>query len=118
MKRTRLYVAVLALPLAASLGCEKDTDEPFKDCEKGNYGIVTVTFGATTAQHTIRIAYSATSFRQKVIAAGNSSDTVHVRTGTYPLSISSVGSGGQVLETYNRLVVTERCNEQTFGVTF
>lgn len=118
MKLTRLYAAVLALPLAASLGCEKDSDEPFKPCEKGNYGIVTVTFGATTVQHTIRIEYSTTSFEQKTIDIGNSSATVHVRAGTYPISISSVGSGGQVLETYNRLVVAERCNEQTFSVAF
>lgn len=118
MKRTRLYTAVLALPLAVSLGCEKDTDESFKPCERGNYGIVTVNFGATTVRHSIRIAYSTTRVEEIIVAAGKSADTVNVSAGTYPLSISSISSSNQTLETFNRTVVAERCNEQTISVPF
>jgi hypothetical protein len=118
MKRTRLYIAVLALPLATSLGCEKDTDEPFKPCERENYGIVTVNFGATTVQHSIRVAYSTTRIEEKTVPAGTSTVTINVSAGTYPLSISSINASNQVLETFNRTVVAERCNEQTISVPF
>lgn len=118
MKFTRLYAALLALPLSASLGCDKDTDEPLKPCERGNYGTVTVNFGATTTRHRIRIAYSTTRIREKTVASGTSTDTVNVLAGTYPLSISSISGSNQVLETVNRTVVAERCNEQTISVPF
>ncbi|WP_022823021.1 hypothetical protein [Hymenobacter norwichensis] len=118
MKRTRLYIAVLALPLAVSLGCEKDTDEPFKSCERENNGIVVFTFSNTAVRHSIRIAYSTTRIEERTVAAGKGTDTVKVSAGTYPLSISSINSSSQVLETFNRTVVAERCNEQTISVPF
>ena len=119
MKLTRLYAAALALPLAASLGCEEDSEVPFKACEKGNYSIVTVTFGATTVRHAIRIVYAPTRPpREKIIAIGKSSDTVRVRAGTYPISIASIDSTKKDIRTFDEVVVTESCDERTIGVTF
>ncbi|MBO0359040.1 hypothetical protein J0X19_13860 [Hymenobacter sp. BT186] len=118
MKFTRLYAALLALPLSASLGCDKDTDEPLKPCERGNYSITIIKFGNTAVRHSIRIVYSTTRIEEKTVAAGKGADTVNVSAGTYPLSISSISGSNQVLETVNRTVVAERCNEQTISVPF
>jgi hypothetical protein len=118
MKKKMPLFLMANLVIALSLSCKKSDTPSVKDCETNNYGVVTVNFGSTSVIHSIIITYSNSSFREKLVGIGKSTDTIHLAPGFYPASIASVNNLGQVLTQITKNLAATKCSEETIPVAF
>lgn len=97
-----------------------DKEERIADCETKNYGILTVNFGSTETKHGILITTTATSeSRDKIVQAGKSQDTIHLKPGSYAIEVSSLNEQNQSLdaEVFENYSIS-KCDEKSINVNF
>lgn len=122
MKKSHALLAFSLLIFFAD--CKKKTtndNNTVKDCEKNNYGVVTVNFGATTHIHSILVTFPGTSIsHEKIVPKGQSSDTLQLKpnSSAYPISISSLDSVGAAIDQSNKTATVSKCSAETFSVPF
>lgn len=110
-----LLLAAGALGLVGS--CRRE--DPIPDCEINNFGVVTFNFTGTSLRHSILITYPGTSsVREKIVAKGKMSDTIHLRPETYQVSVSSLDNQGQAVDQTNRTFTTTQCSEEQSSIPF
>jgi hypothetical protein len=116
----RKYLLILSALFLGFSACKKKAEE-IKDCEKNNYGVVTVTFTSTANRHSILINYPGTAYsRDEIVPKGQASDTVHLPPNTVPysFSISSLDDGGAAIDQSNKTSTVSKCSEATLSVNF
>ena len=107
--------AIVILLIIINFGCsKKDEDIIVKDCEKNNYGIVTINYSSNSVKHSVVITANANStFREKISAIGVIKDTIHLKTGAYSLSISSINNANEAIDQLPILSATPtKCSER------
>lgn len=79
-----------------------------------------VNFGSAETKHGILIINSGTSqSRDKIVPAGKSQDTVHLKTGTYTIEISSLNEQNQALDSdLLQNYSISKCDKKTTDVNF
>ena len=93
--------------------------ETTKDCETNNYGTIHVSFTDALVRHSILATEpGTTNFREKLLAIGVTSDTIHLAPNTWPLSISSIDNGGLAINQTSKTAITTKCSDETFSITF
>lgn len=115
MNRLILTTALICVAIAA---CKKKENTGTKaDCETNNYGILEVTFDTLDMRHSILVTIPGTaSFIEKIVPAGKSSDTMHLKPssnnpgGTWPVSFSRINGSGAALNQKNQDVGITGCN--------
>jgi hypothetical protein len=89
------------------------------DCETQNYGILKITYGLSSYRHSAIVTLSGTATtREKISAIGLTSDTLHLKPGTYLLSISSINGSGLAIDTQNGSKTITQCVESSTSVSF
>ena len=117
LKNTMLFYVFLTLIISCS---SDDKQESIKDCETNNFGVLTVNFGSTETKHGILITNFGTSqSRDKIVPAGKSQDTIHLKTGTYNIEISSLNDQNQALDSQMlQNYSISKCDEKSSNVNF
>lgn len=114
-------IITLSIIIVLSMSCSSDDKkESIADCETKNYGILTVDFGSTETKHGILYTNTATSeSRDKIVQAGKSEDTVHLKPGSYAIEISSLNEQNQSLdsEVFQNYSIS-KCDEKSINVEF
>lgn len=117
IKKTAILISSIFLTFACS---NKDEEVITQNCEKNDYGIVTVNYTSGSVRHSIIITTIDSGVaREKITAAGVLKDTLHLKTNTYVLSIASVNSAGLVIDQFPAVnVTTSKCSERTIDTIF
>jgi hypothetical protein len=117
MRMKKSYLALAFTILITTVSCSKKND--VKDCEKNNYGIATINFASGNVKHSVIITIIPAAFiRDKQINIGKTSDTLHLKPGSYLLNISSLNNNGQALDQKNQSIAILECSEEQISVSF
>ncbi len=118
--KTLSKIAIVILFIFLNISCSKKDEEIIvKDCKKNDYGIVTINYSSNTVRHSALITLSGTTIgRDKISAIGVVKDTLHLKTGTYFISIASINAQNQSLEELSFSVTTTKCSERVIDVNF
>ena len=111
LKKIKIVILVLLINSSCS---QKDDEIIVKDCEKNNFGIITVNYTSNSAKHSLLITPNGSStFREKITPLGKSKDTLHLKSGSYSLNISSLNNSNLVIEQLPVVnVTTTKCSER------
>ncbi len=115
MKTNFKKITIVILIIFLNISCSKNDEEIIvKDCEKNDYGIVTINYSSNSVKHSIIITPNGSNtFREKISATGVVKDTLHLKTGSYSLSISSLNASNQVIDQLPTLsATTTKCSER------
>jgi hypothetical protein len=95
--------------------CKKDSSAK-TDCEANNYGVYRVNFTSTTLKHHILVIIGF-GYREKDVAAGTLTDTLHLEPDTFSVFITS-NNGGAAIDTDISSATIIQCNETVKNVAF
>ncbi|WP_254560975.1 hypothetical protein [Dyadobacter diqingensis] len=121
MKTQLKKIAILFSSIFLTFACSNKEEEVItQDCEKNEYGIITVNYTSGSVKHAIDITTNGSGVvRTKITAVGVIKDTLHLKTNTYVLSIASVNSAGLVIDQFPAVnVMTSKCSERTIDTNF
>ena len=121
MKTIFKKLSILSLFIALTISCSNDDNkEQIANCETNNFGVLTVNFGSTETKHGILVTNSGSSqSRDKIVPAGKSQDTIHLKTGTYNIEISSLNDQNQALDSQMlQNYSISKCDEKSTNVNF
>lgn len=106
---------ILIVSAFSFIRCTKSAE----DCEKNNYGVLSVSYGLSSSRHSILFTpMGSLNSKDKITAIGVTSDTVHIKPGTYNVEIASIDAGGLAIDSQSGTVLIEQCGETTKTVTF
>ncbi|MBS3914918.1 MAG: hypothetical protein KG003_10485 [Bacteroidetes bacterium] len=111
---------VTGILIISTFSCKKNSAE-IKDCDKNNYGTITINFSSTVYRHSILITYPGSgNSREKIVAKGVASDTVHLapNANNYPVNVSSIDDFGAAIEQKTEFATITKCGEVKFSFNF
>ncbi|MFB9108236.1 hypothetical protein [Flavobacterium gyeonganense] len=111
-------VVIIILLALLSYNCSNNDEKIIlEDCEKHNFGVLTLNYSSNSVNHKVFIlSKDLTISRTKTSAIGILKDTLHLKTGSYTLSISSFTKENQETQIPDMSVTTTKCSERIIDV--
>ncbi|MBK0381741.1 hypothetical protein I5M32_02105 [Pedobacter sp. SD-b] len=118
MKISTQILLLVIIPVFI-VGCSKNDGNKIKDCERYNYGIITLKY-ASNSPNAHGVDTYVPKYKRKTLNKGLFQDTLHFSPGTYKLDVFAFDNAGIPIQNkhISQTVNITSCSEQVISTDF